>query len=321
MGAGRFPETSAGAGEGEGMNGHDAAPPRWRLILRLMRPTHWTKNGLVVAAYLFALGDRLQPHAEGAAWRVAGAVGLFCLMSSAVYLLNDIRDREQDRRHPLKRARPVAAGLVSVPLAAAVCALLAVAALGGALLYSRPLAGVLAAYLLLQGFYSFGLKRVALLDVFAIAAGFVLRALAGAVVIGVAISPWLLLCTLLLALFLALCKRRHEKATLDPPANARPARLSMRDYDIRLLDQLIAMAGTATVVCYSIYTLWPDTVEKFGTTHLGFTVPFVLFGLFRYLDLVYRHDQGDRPEHILLTDVPLLVNIALYGLTVLAILT
>jgi 4-hydroxybenzoate polyprenyltransferase len=190
--------------------------------------------------------------------------------------------------------------------------------LAGAWMIGRELFAVVAGYLALQMVYTYGLKAVVFLDLFIIAAGFVLRALAGAVAIHVTISPWLLLCTLLLALFLALCKRRHEKVVLnDIEGQTRP---SLRQYDERLPDQLIAIVGAATVVCYALYTLWPDTVAKFGTHRLGFTIPFVLFGIFRYLDLVYRHEEGGRPEQTLLTDPPLLVNIALYGATVVALL-
>jgi len=174
---------------------------------------------------------------------------------------------------------------------------------------------VIGGYFILQIVYTAGLKKVALVDIFVIAAGFVLRALAGGVVLeGVVISPWLLLCTLLLALFLALCKRRHEKVILSDSGS--DTRQSLEKYNQQLLDQLIAIVSAATIVSYSLYTLWPDTVEKFQTSKLGFTIPFVIFGIFRYLDLVYRHEKGDRPEHILLTDIPLLVDLLLYGLTV-----
>jgi len=199
-------------------------------------------------------------------------------------------------------------------------ALLAAAALTGAFFLSRQYLWAMAAYIAVQLLYTFLLKQIALVDVMVIAGGFVLRAIAGAVVLpGAEPSPWLLICTFLLALFLGLCKRRHEKLSLEPDANAEQ-RPSLQGYDERLLDQLIAVTSGATIVSYAIYTFWPETVSKFGTHALGFTVPFVVFGIFRYLDLVYRHDKGDRPEKILLTDVPLLVSIGLYGLSVLAIL-
>ncbi len=289
------------------------------IVLRAMRPAQWTKNSLVFAALIFAWADRYQP-VDRAHWLVVTvAATLFCLLSSAIYLLNDIRDREQDRLHPQKRMRPIAAGELSVPVAAVVAGVLAgIALVGGWYGVGTSFAGVLVIYALMQVAYTFGLKRVALVDVFVIAAGFVLRALAGGVAIQVHISPWLLLCTGLLALFLALCKRRHEKVILENVSTV--TRDSMRSYDVRLLDQLIAMVSSATVVCYALYTLWPDTIDKFGTARLSFTIPFVLFGLFRYLDLVYRHEQGGQPERILLTDWPLIINLLLYGGTVLLVL-
>jgi 4-hydroxybenzoate polyprenyltransferase len=158
--------------------------------------------------------------------------------------------------------------------------------------------------------YKVALKRVALVDVFVIALGFVLRAVAGAVVLAVAISPWLLLCAFLLALFLALCKRRHEKVLVSDTT----VRESLDAYNAHLLDLLISITAAATIVVYAIYTLSPETCQKFQTHGLGFTIPFVMFGIFRYLDLVYRHEKGERPEKILLTDIPILVNLALYAL-------
>lgn len=289
----------------------------WSAV-RAMRPKQWTKNAVVLAAFVFALGDRQQGVAPSTIWKAIEAALLFCLASSAVYLFNDVRDLPQDRLHPKKRFRPIAAGELAVPAALGLSAALLGAGLAGAWLVSRDLALVIGGYVVLQLVYTLALKKIALVDIFVIAAGFVLRALAGAVAIRATISPWLLLCTLLLALFLALCKRRHEKVVLNDVAGA--TRESMGQYDERLLDQLIAIVSAATLVCYALYTLWPDTVQKFGTAKLGLTIPFVIFGLFRYLDIVYRHEKGDRPEQILLTDVPLLVDLALYGLTVLGVL-
>lgn len=290
----------------------------WLSALRALRPKQWTKNAVVLAAFLFALGDRQQHIGLSSFWIALQAMAVFCLVSSGVYLLNDVKDIPYDRAHPTKRLRPVAAGEITVGVALAMSAGLLAGGLGWAAWLSRPLLAVAAGYVLLQVVYTFGLKKVALVDLFVIAAGFVLRALAGAVVLRVAISPWLLLCALLLALFLALCKRRHEKVVLnDVTGETRPA---LEHYDERLLDQLIAIVSAATVVSYALYTLWPDTVQKFGTARLGLTIPFVLFGIFRYLDLVYRHEKGGQPELILLTDIPLLADLALYGLSVLLIL-
>jgi 4-hydroxybenzoate polyprenyltransferase len=286
--------------------------------IRAMRPKQWTKNVVVLAALVFALGDPSQSVTLAALSVAAAAAAWFCLLSSAIYIVNDIRDVALDRAHPTKRLRPIASGELPVPIAAGLAALLLAGGLTAAWRLDRDYFLVAAGYVVMQGFYTFGLKRLALVDIFIIAAGFVLRALAGAVAIHVQISPWLLLCTLLLALFLALCKRRHELVVVqDSGGDTRP---SLRGYDQRLLDTLIPMMGAATLICYSLYTLWPDTVAKFGTHQLAFTIPFVIFGLFRYLDLVYRHEQGGRPEQILLTDLPLLADVALYGATVVAIL-
>jgi len=293
--------------------------PYWPLA-RALRPSQWTKNIVVLAAFFFARWDAGQ-RAHVIGWLPLLNVGLatvaFCLLSSAVYLVNDVCDVAADRAHPRKRLRPVASGELSPRLALAAAALLLVA--GGACAWLvNPFFAVLAAgYLILQGVYMLGLKRLAFVDVFVIAIGFVLRATAGAWAIDVRLSPWLLLCTFLLALFLALCKRRHEKTLLE--LDGMRHRVALGGYDRRLLDQTLAITGTATIVCYAMYTLSSETVARFGTNRLGLTIPFVVFGIFRYLDLVYRHDEGGRPEKVLLTDRVLIVTIVLYGLTALAV--
>jgi 4-hydroxybenzoate polyprenyltransferase len=285
-------------------------------FVRLLRVKQWTKNAVVFAAFIFALGDRNQNLAAWELWKVCLAALAFSLVSSAVYIFNDWRDAPQDRQHPLKRRRPIASGAVGGGTALGWAAALLAAGLGGAWRLGPGLLAVVGAYLALQVVYTLWLKRIALVDVIVISLGFVLRALAGAVVIQVVISPWLLVCAMLLALFLGLCKRRHEKINLA----GQGTRAALDGYDERLLDLLITMMGTAALVCYSIYTLWPETVDKFGTPWLAATIPFVVFGLFRYMDLVYRQEKGDRPEQILLTDGILLADVALYGLSVLGIL-
>ena len=287
-----------------------------RTLVQLLRVKQWTKNAVVFAAFVFAFGDQQQNLAAWELWKVCLAALAFSLVSSAVYIFNDLRDAPQDRLHPIKCRRPIAAGKAGPGFAWGTALVLLAAGLGGAWRLGAELTAVLGAYLALQVVYTLGLKRLALVDVIVIALGFVLRALAGAVVIHVRISPWLLVCAMMLALFLGLCKRRHEKVNLTGLGT----RAALDGYDERLLDLLIAMTGAAALVCYSIYTLWPETVAKFGTPWLGATIPFVIFGLFRYMDLVYRRDQGDRPEHILLTDVPLMADVALYGLAVLGVL-
>jgi len=285
-------------------------------LVAAMRPSQWTKNLVVLAAFFFAFWDRCRATPLGIrdlATAVAGAA-LFCAVSSAVYLVNDIRDLAADRRHPVKRFRPIAAGRVAVPHAAALAVVLLCVGIVPAGFLSPRFALVLGGYVALQLAYNLWLRTVPLVDILLIATGFVLRAIAGAVVLNdVTISPWLLLCTFLLALFLALCKRRHEK--LLSPESDNSSRASLHGYDAALLDQLIAITSSAVIVCYAIYTLWPQTVEKFGTSGLGFTIPFVIFGIFRYLDLAYRCEKGDRPEKILLTDLPLMVDVLLYCIT------
>ncbi len=289
-----------------------------------MRPLQWTKNAVVFAALGFGFGDSTQQiDLLAGLLLVVPAALLFCLCSSGVYLINDLMDLKSDREHPAKRYRPLASGRIRPIEAAVAAAVLLAIALGGGWLLSRPFFMVLMGYTALQIVYSLILKRVALLDVFIIAAGFVLRAIAGAAVFQeppIPISPWLLLCTFLLALFLALCKRRQEKGSLENTATARQ-RISLQKYDLQLLDQLIAAVSAATIVAYAIYTLWPETVQKFGTARLGFTIPIVMFGLFRYLDLLYRQDKGDRPEKLLLGDMPLLLTVLVYAAAVLLIFT
>ena len=285
--------------------------PAW---LRLMRPEQWTKNGLVLAAFFFAYWDPQQHLREQGlrpyAFSAAAAV-LFCLVSSGTYALNDWRDRVADRLHPVKRLRPIASGEISSKTAQAMAVgLLAAGILGS--LFSPQLCVVISAYVAIQLLYTFRLKHVPLVDVFVIAAGFVLRAVAGAAVLAARISPWLLLCTFLLALFLALCKRRQEKMTRHESEQRR----SVRAYSTQMLDSLISITAAATIVSYSLYTLSSETVARFGTPLLGLTIPLVIFGVFRYLYLVYTARAGERPEQVLLTDKAIIATIILYGLVV-----
>ncbi len=288
-------------------------------LVRALRPAQWSKNVIVLAAFFFALGDRsLSGLTPELGLRALASAFFFCLVSSGVYLVNDLGDIAADRLHPLKCRRPIAAGLIAPPVAWGLAVALFAVGIGGGLLLNIRVGVALSAYVVLQLVYTAWLKRIALVDVMVIAAGFVLRAITGAVAVAVPISPWLLLCTFLLALFLGLCKRRHEKILLDDTAEQH--RAVLEKYNPLLLDQLIAIVSACTILAYSIYTLWPDTIEKFGSRHLGLTIPFVIFGVFRYLDLVYRHGKGGQPEQILLSDGPLLVAIALFGATVLAVI-
>ncbi len=283
-------------------------------LWRSARPRQWIKNGALLAPLIFSRRVALVGSVERA---LLSAV-LFCALASAVYLFNDLLDRERDRLHPEKRHRPIAAGELPVGVAGAASALLAAGGLGGALALSLPFGGAAAAYLVLQLGYSLLLKHLVLIDVFALAAGFVLRVVAGALAIAVPISNWLYLCTLLLALFLALAKRRAELVALEEEAGSH--RRSLALYSLPLLDQLLGIVSACTIVAYSLYTLAADTLQKFGTDALKFTIPCVIFGLFRYLFLIHRHGAGGSPERVLLSDVPLLVDVGLFlGLVVWAL--
>lgn len=288
-------------------------------ILQALRPNQWTKNVVVFAAFFFALGDRTLSIPLSSFYQILLASIFFCFAASGIYIINDLRDLEADQVHPTKKFRAIAAGRVSLPLIAFTSALLLVIALGGAFWISRPFAIILSIYVSLQFTYTFWLKKIALVDIFVIALGFVLRAAGGglAMPVPIPISPWLLVCAFLLALFLALCKRRHEKLLLEEAAGSH--RASLEFYDTKLLDQLIAIVSATTIVSYAIYTLSTETAQKFGTTMLAVTIPFVMFGIFRYLDLVYRKEGGGRPEKTLLTDAILIVDLCLFGLCLLGI--
>jgi 4-hydroxybenzoate polyprenyltransferase len=277
-----------------------------------MRPRQWVKNLFVLAGLLFAQ-KLFTPRAVLA----LAAFAIFCALSGAMYLLNDVADREKDRLHPRKRERPIASGRLSVPVAMVAALVLLVLALGAGVAISWTFAGVALAYAVLLTSYSVWLKHIVLVDVLAVAVGFVLRAVAGAVAIDVEISGWLLICTILLALFLALGKRRHEYLALgDEAGRHRPI---LAEYSAGLLDQMIAVVTASTVTAYALYTMSPETVAKFHTHLLPATLPFVLYGIFRYLYLLYRKQLGGNPSELFLNDGPLLLNTFLWFVVVLAI--
>jgi 4-hydroxybenzoate polyprenyltransferase len=270
-------------------------------VLVSLRPRQWVKNLFVFAGVVFA-----QKLFTPLFLTALATFAVFCALSGAVYLLNDVADRRADRRHPLKRRRPVAAGRLPVPAAVAVALVLIAAALGASAAIRPELGIVSAAYVGLLALYSAWLKHVVIVDVIVVAAGFVLRAAAGAVAIGVEISGWLLICTILIALFLALGKRRHEVLTLgEAAAQHRP---TLAEYSAGLLDQMIAVVTASTVTAYALYTMSPETVAKFQTPWLPATLPFVLYGIFRYLYLLYHRKLGGNPSELLLSDPPLLLN-------------
>ena len=254
---------------------------------------------------------------RGPLLRSLAAFGLFCALSGAVYLLNDVTDVERDRLHPLKRRRPVASGELAPRTAALVAVLLAVAALAGAWRLGPAFLACAAAYLLLNLLYSFRLKEVVIVDALSVSLGFVIRAVAGAAAIGVAISDWLLICTVLFALFLSLSKRRHELTSLNAAAAGHRAILA--EYSPYLLDQMIGVVTASCLMAYAFYTTAEETRQKFRTDRLAWTIPFVLYGIFRYLYLVHQKEKGGSPTDVLLTDRPLLAAVALWAAAVVAI--
>ncbi len=276
--------------------------PRRRTALHAavlaLRPRQWSKNLLVFAGIVFAakLGDAVR-------WGEAlAAFGAYCAFSSAAYLVNDLRDLEHDRLHPVKRERPVARGELSVGAAVGLAALLGAAALAITGWLGWPSLGLAAGFAGLQLAYSFGVKHVVLVDVLAIGGLFVIRAAAGAEAVDVRISPWLLLCTALLALFLALAKRRGELVLVG--ARETPGRPVLEGYSLELVDQLVSVVAASTVIAYSLYTFTARDSKA-----LMVTIPFVIFGVFRYLLLVHRDDLGEEPEQVLLTDIPIIVAV------------
>jgi 4-hydroxybenzoate polyprenyltransferase len=279
-------------------------------LLISLRPGQWTKNLLVFAGLLFGL--RLNDPVAIA--RSTAAFVIFCALSGVVYLVNDVSDRENDRHHPHKSTRPIASGALSVRAAILSAVIIGVLALGSAFALGVQFFAISAAYLTLQVLYSGPLKHMVILDVLTIAIGFVMRAVAGAIVVDVDISHWLLVCTILLALFISLAKRRHELVLLASGAvGHRPI---LGEYSPYLLDQMISVVTASTLISYIFYTISPETELKFGTHWLGLTIPFPLYGIFRYLYLVHQRDGGGSPADMLLTDRPLLTCVTLWALFV-----
>lgn len=281
----------------------DATASLWRAI----RPQQWGKNLFVLAPLLFS--QNLFVAAAGG--RALAACLCFCLLSSAVYLFNDIKDREQDRLHPLKRHRPLASGALSTATALRVMIGFLVLALSGGMWVSPAFGLTLLVYWGIQVLYTLWLKHRVILDVFAIASGFVLRVVGGGVAIQVTLSEWLLICTTLLALFLGFCKRRHELRLLG--GGAVWHRQVLAEYDARFLDMMIGVVTASTVMSYALYTVSEETVRKFQTRGLLLTLPFVLYGVFRYLYLVYHKESGGEPTQDLFTDIPTMVNLGLWA--------
>jgi 4-hydroxybenzoate polyprenyltransferase len=282
-------------------------------LLISSRPRQWLKNLLVFAPLLFS---RQFVHLDKLLAAVL-ALAVFCLLSSVVYLINDVIDAKEDRRHEDKRKRPIAAGRLQPAAAMVAAVVFAALALLGAFLASAALGWTAVVYLAAMSAYTLGLKHVVILDVLIIAFGFILRAHAGGVAVSVPVSEWLYLCTLLLSLFLALSKRRHELVLLEEDAPSH--RRCLAEYTPYLLDQMIAVVTSSTVMAYALYTLSART-QKEVSTGLYLTLPFVLYGVFRYLYLVHRKEKGGQPEMVLLSDPGLIVDLLLWVVSVALIL-
>ncbi|MGD0339459.1 MAG: decaprenyl-phosphate phosphoribosyltransferase [Bacteroidota bacterium] len=270
------------------------------------RPQQWIKNLILFAPLIFS--EKLfDIRAFGI---VSMGFVLFSLAASGIYTMNDLADTERDKQHPVKSQRPIVSGVIPPGLAAVVAFLLMVLSVTVGFLVNSNFGVFILVYVLLNIAYSYGLKNIVILDVMTVAIGFVLRVLAGAVIVYVPASEWLIICTLLLSLFLGFSKRRHELNLLD--VRAADHRNVLGQYSAGFLDQMIAIVTAATVMSYALYTISNETVQKFGTTHLYYTIPFVLYGIFRYLYLIHKRDEGGNPTHTIITDVPLIVNVAIW---------
>jgi 4-hydroxybenzoate polyprenyltransferase len=283
-------------------------------LLVSVRPGEWIKNTFVFAGLVFSR-KLTDPDAVVAS---LSAFAIFCALSGVVYLINDVSDRERDRQHPRKCDRPIACGALSVGAALSAAAVLATGGLMAAWLMGRAFGAVATAYVTLLALYSGPLKHIVIIDVLTIAIGFVLRVAAGAVAVGVPMSHWLLVCTILLAMFLGLSKRRHELTLLTDGATGH--RRILQEYSPYLLDQMIGVVTASTLMAYVFYAISEETAVRFGTSLLGLTIPFPLYGIFRYLYLVHQREGGGSPAELLLNDRPLLACVALWGLAVVVII-
>ena len=284
------------------------------LLLRAMRPNQWIKNGFVLAALVFSR-HLFEPSFV---WRSVIAAAIFCLLSGAVYLINDIFDRENDKRHPEKQNRPIASGELGARTAGVAAAVLVAVALIAAFKLDSRVGIVSGVYLVQNLAYSSYLKHIVILDVMIIAAGFLLRAVAGAFAIDVTISSWFILCTMLLSLFIGFVKRRQEITLLE--GNAGGHRKILDEYNPAFLDQAIGIVTAGALVSYTLYTMSPEVSAKLGTENLNFTVPFVIYGLLRYLYLAYEKGAGGDAASTLLRDTPMLINGFLWLLTLVGVL-
>jgi 4-hydroxybenzoate polyprenyltransferase len=276
---------------------------------KTLRPKQWTKNLLLFAAAAFSVHKM-----EWTDWvyAFAGFV-VFCLVSSAVYIMNDVADIEKDKAHPVKRYRPIAAGLIKPSSAISLGIVLLAFSVVSAFSMSTAFGWWTAGYFALNIAYSFYLKHIVIIDIMSIASGFVVRAVAGAAVIGQPSTAWFLVCTMLLALFLAVSKRRHELIVMSD--NPMAHRKVLEHYSLQLLDQMISIVTTSSIISYALFTFTSG-----HTLHLMWTIPLVVYGIFRYLYLIYQREKGGSPEQVLLEDKPILVTVLLFGMLSVAII-
>jgi 4-hydroxybenzoate polyprenyltransferase len=283
-------------------------------LVKAIRPKQWIKNTVVFAALIFAQ-ELLDPNL---ALISLAAFFLFCLLSGSVYLINDVMDMKEDQRHPYKKARPIASGKLKRSTAVGAAIGMSIFSVAMSFFLDVTFGIVTSAYFVINMAYSRYLKHVVIIDVMVIAFGFVLRAMGGAVAIKVEISPWLVICTTLLSLFLGFGKRRHELVLMKE--NAKDQRPILSEYSPYFLDQIIAVLTASIVVTYALYTMSESVQTKLQTTHLTLTIPFVLYGIFRYLYLIHQKNRGGNPTSLFFTDKPLLINVVLWAITACAIL-
>jgi 4-hydroxybenzoate polyprenyltransferase len=285
-----------------------------RDVLISLRPRQWAKNIVFFAALIYSQ-NFFNPYLLSV---TLAAVFVFCVASSSLYLINDCLDIDRDRKHPVKKLRPIAAGRLPVSTSILIAGVLMAWSVVMAFVLNRNFFYLLTVYLLIELAYSAYLKKVVILDILCIASGFLIRVLGGAAVIDVPISSWLLICTTFLSLFLALGKRRSEMVLLDD--DAREHRQVLSEYSLSFIDQMITIVTASTIFSYVLYTLAPETVHKFNTQNLEYSAIFVIYGIFRYLYLIYQKKEGGAPERILFSDKPLLINFILFALVVIAVI-
>jgi len=278
-------------------------------MLKLLRPNQWIKNLLVFAALFFS--HSFLNTAKLASSAIAFLS--FCLVASSIYIINDIFDRTNDREHPTKRFRPIASGKVSVPAATLLSGILLIGSLFVALTINENIAILVLSYFLINVLYSLRLKHIVILDAFIVSSGFVLRVIAGGLAINVTISHWIIICTFMLALFLAFGKRRHELLLAE---NSTRYRKVLYDYDKGFLDQMISVASASAIMSYILYSISPETIANFGTDKIIYTAPFVLFAIYRYQYLIYKKDSGGDPTKAIATDRGLLTSFLLWAISI-----